>query len=370
MDIRNFLQSTSQSPPSGEDEEEQDIDIDVNSNNNNPSSNNSNSVEVSDHESDDVVIDDALSNTVHDSNNKSEVKAPSKAPKTPAKTPAKKEKTKTRKSAKKQLTATEITRLKQKKTAQWTSIKNRAKKKDPTSMEYLKTYDFDSDSGNITCNTCRDGGFTSYLWTGQSCKPCDLLEHKKSAKHQRAIAAIKLRETQSALEKQVQLSSDSNAEPQNYYYLKATFAVIYFIIVYGLSLVLIKPFNMLLNFFQIANSGNSYVARENGYEMVHSIYSEVKKDRKKLISKSKWVFFLFDESTTKVVPTSMVGIGLSFYNVETHWKDCRMIELAPLKDQTATTISNKIVETLNKDWGIPTKKIIGGSADNCSTNMG
>ena len=88
MDIRKFLprksttqavfQSSSQPEPSVEDEEEeQDIDIDVNSNNNNSSSNNSNSnnVEVSDHESDDVVIDDALTNTVHHSSkNKSEIK--------------------------------------------------------------------------------------------------------------------------------------------------------------------------------------------------------------------------------------------------------------------------------------------------------
>ena len=104
--------------------------------------------------------------------------------------------------------------------------------------------------------------------------------------------------------------------------------------------------------------------------MVHSIYSVVKKDRKLLVSKSRFVFAMFDESVSKVVPKSMLCIGLSFYNVETHWKDSRVIQLTPLENQKADTLSKTIVNTLSNDWNIPSNKIIGASADNCSTNMG
>ena len=230
------------------------------------------------------------------------------------------------KKTKKPLSEQDIIAINNKKQKQWKDIIKRGNKSDKNCISYVESFTWSSTDFCLDCDICNEAGISSRLWTGTSCKSSDLKDHLHSSnKHKNAINILKTRESEEALNKQQSLTSDNNDTPSNYDYLKATFVVYYFIILYNIALCLVLPFNKLLNHFNIKNSGKSYVSRENGYEMAWSIYSVVKIDRKKLVSKSRWINVLFDESTTKAKPSSLLAIGFSFYNIDTHWKDQRLV---------------------------------------------
>ena len=113
----------------------------------------------------------------------------------------------------------------------------------------------------------------------------------------------------SIIKRIIKSTTDIIQEPLNYIYLFSTFMCFYFIIMYNLSLSLIKEFNKLLGFFKIKNSGSSYVSRPR--EILAAFYNILKEDKVKIYKLSNWYSIQFDESTTRSDPTSTLSLSIA-----------------------------------------------------------
>lgn len=137
-------------------------------------------------------------------------------------------------------------------------------------------------------------GMKSIFWTGSNARATEPTQHLAKAKHKCALQLL-LTKTKT-IEETMTMTTDTNyTDDEKFGQIQPTMVALYFIILYNISIWLLKPFNKLLTYLGFKNTGESYVARENGYEMVNSIYNITKQDRKQLISKSNWINVIFDE---------------------------------------------------------------------------
>ena len=233
----------------------------------------------------------------------------------------------------------------------------------------IQAFEYSPQTGVATCRC------SAKLWTKKRAKACDLNDHLNvSAEHKRWANAQKYVRPMTAIKTVANMIKsqikDVAAIPLNYAFLFATFVAMYFIITYSLSLNLLTAFNALFVFLGIKCSGTSYLSPAAINDMVSSFYFVRYNEVKSIIQMSNWYGIEFDESTSKVAPTSFLAITLSYRNRIDHTFETKHVKLSELESGDADAISSNIIHFIDKDLELKPYRFLSATGDNCSTNMG